>query len=202
MKNNDMYIGTQEAIFTAANRVIMEKGAEGFTLEAVAKVAGISKGGLLYHFPSKTKLIQGMMERMIASVEATLREELIKSQGDYLTAYIRASFKTGVEPEPISNAFFAALANDPILMEPLRVHFKKMQSEIAAAAPSPEIGTLIRFALDGLWYSELYNCAPPSSELREKMMDTLLSFVQGKGKIQDIHQDSRSPEDWSSCGDQ
>ena len=185
MKNIDMSANTREAIFNAANRVILEKGAEAFTLEAVAKEANVSKGGLLYHFPSKVQLIQAMIERMIAQVEATLRDELAKSGGDYLTAYIRASFQTRVEPEPISNAFSAALANDPILMEPLRLHFQKMQNDIAAAAPTPEIGTLIRLALDGLWFAELFNYAPPSPALKEKMLETLLFFAQGKGKIPD-----------------
>ena len=49
---------TRENIFNAANNIIRENGLEGFTLDAVAKKANVSKGGLLYHFPSKNALIE------------------------------------------------------------------------------------------------------------------------------------------------
>jgi AcrR family transcriptional regulator len=168
------------AILDAANRVLLKKGADEFTLDAVAREAAVSKGGLLYHFPSKNRLIQAMIERNIERVETTLREELEKSGGDYLCAYIRASFKTTTEPEQISRALFAAISNDITLLEPLKAHFFKMQNEIAEAAPSPEIGTLIRLSLDGLWFSELFGYAPPSPDLKAKMQETLLEYVQKK----------------------
>ena len=52
-----------------------------------------------------------------------------------------------------------------------------MQSEIAHQAASPELGTLVRLAMDGLWYSELYQFAPPSAELREKLQSLLISIA-------------------------
>ena len=39
------------------------KGVAKLTLEAVAKEAGVSKGGLLYHFSNKEALIEGMIVR-------------------------------------------------------------------------------------------------------------------------------------------
>jgi AcrR family transcriptional regulator len=44
---------TRENILRAANLVVVEEGVSRMTLEAVAREAGVSKGGLLYHFPSK-----------------------------------------------------------------------------------------------------------------------------------------------------
>jgi AcrR family transcriptional regulator len=171
---------TRQAILDAANRVLTVKGAEGFTLEAVAAEASVSKGGLLYHFPSKNSLIQGMIARSIARVDAALDEELQKAGGDYLTAYINASFRTAVEPEPVSRAMIAAMAGDPALIEPLRARFFRMQEEIAAAAPTPALGTMIRLCLDGLWFSDLFDYAPPPLELREKLHQALLALVPQK----------------------
>ena len=53
-----------------------------------------------------------------------------------------------------------------------------MQNEIVAAAASEEVGTIIRLALDGLWISDLFGFAPPSPELRVKMLDALLKIAQ------------------------
>jgi AcrR family transcriptional regulator len=181
VKQKDISLSTKENILNAANKVILEKGANALTLEAVAHEAGISKGGLLYHFPSKKQLIQGMIESMIARVDATLKEELVQSSGDYMAAYIRASFKTETGPEQVSYALFAAISNDPALINPLRARFLKVQNEIVAAAASEEVGTIIRLALDGLWISDLFGFAPPSSELRVKMLDALLQIAQNPG---------------------
>ena len=65
MKSNKVSSTTQISILNAACQIILERGAEALTIEAVAQKAGISKGGLLYHFPSKNKLIEGMINRLI-----------------------------------------------------------------------------------------------------------------------------------------
>lgn len=176
MKKSEISSATQIRILDAASKVVLDNGAESLTLAAVAQEAGLSKGGLLYHFPSKRKLIEGMIARLIARVDAALEEELLKSGGDYVTAYIHASFRTDPEEEKISNALIAAMANDPDLIKPLQARFTRMQKEIAEAAASPEIGTIIRLALDGLWMSDLFGFAPPSPELREKMSAALLTL--------------------------
>lgn len=177
MKKSLQFLKTREAILDAANRTLTAKGAEGFTLDAVAQETPVSKGGLLYHFPSKNSLIEGMIARSIAQVDAALAQELENSGGDYLAAYIRASFRTAVEPEQVSRAMFSAIAGDAHLLEPLRAHFERMQKEIAAAAPSREAGTLIRLCMDGLWYSQMYNFAPPDPLLRQRLQETLLELV-------------------------
>ena len=44
--------GARERILDAAESVVIEQGVTGMTLDAVAARAKVSKGGLLYHFPS------------------------------------------------------------------------------------------------------------------------------------------------------
>ena len=177
IKQSQISAVTRKTILDAASKVIIEKGAKAFTLDAVIQEAQISKGGLLYHFPTKKRLIEAMIERLIASVDAVLKEELTKNNNTYLTAYIRASFRPSPEHERISMALFAAVANEPELIQPLRERFARMQNELVAAAESPEMATIIRLTLDGLWMSDLFDFAPPSVELREKMMHTLLKIA-------------------------
>lgn len=182
MNNTDRSDQTKNAILDAANRLLQEKGAESFTLEAVAAEAGVSKGGLLYHYPSKNNLIEGMIARSIASVDAALKEELERSGGDYLTAYIRASFRTTANPQEVSRAISAAIVGDPALLNPLRERFERMQREIAQRAPNEELGTLVRLAMDGLWYSELNQFAPPAADLRDRLQTLILKIVREQSK--------------------
>jgi AcrR family transcriptional regulator len=178
MKQKDISSATKIAILDAASKVILDKGVEALTIDAVAQEADISKGGLFYHFPSKKNLIEGMINRLISEIDSLLEAELVKSGGDFLPAYIRASFVTNPQWTKLSCALIAAIANDPDLIKPLQKRFSEMQDRIARAAFSPEIGTLIRLALDGMWISDIYGFAPPPPELREKMLISLLEIAQ------------------------
>ena len=57
---------TRERIRAAAQALVAEQGSANLTLEAVAKGAGISKGGLLYHYANKQALLEGMLEDLLA----------------------------------------------------------------------------------------------------------------------------------------
>ncbi len=52
---------TRQRLLDEAARVILDKGLAGMTLDAVAKGAGVSKGGLLHHFPSKQLLVDALV---------------------------------------------------------------------------------------------------------------------------------------------
>src|SRR5262245_31273340 len=53
----------RDRLLDAAEAVVVRQGIGNLTLEAVAAEAGMSKGGLLHHFPSKDRLIEGMVVR-------------------------------------------------------------------------------------------------------------------------------------------
>jgi AcrR family transcriptional regulator len=177
MKQEAISAATRISILDAANQVILEKGAQALTLDAVAQKASVSKGGLLYHFPSKKKLIEGMIERLISGVEAGLEQEQAKNGGDYLAAFIYAFSESDPQWNEVSCALMAAIANEPDLLAPLQKRYRQWQAQVTAVSPSPEVATLIRLALDGLWIADLLDFAPPAPEVRKGMLDLLLSMV-------------------------
>ena len=54
----------REKVLDAFQRLLIERGARETTLDAVAQAAGVSKGGLLYHFGSREALIEGLLARL------------------------------------------------------------------------------------------------------------------------------------------
>lgn len=52
-----------QAIIEAAVEVFLEKGYEGTSMEAIAKRAGLTKGGLYHHFKSKDEILQYVNNR-------------------------------------------------------------------------------------------------------------------------------------------
>lgn len=59
----------REAILDAYEAVLIEGGATEATLDAIAEAAGVSKGGLLYHFGSKSALLTGFGERLLSRID-------------------------------------------------------------------------------------------------------------------------------------
>ena len=59
-------------ILNAAEARLLASGPAGLVLDAVAADAGISKGGLLYHFPNKEALVGSLCDRMLARFDEEL----------------------------------------------------------------------------------------------------------------------------------
>jgi AcrR family transcriptional regulator len=53
----------QNTLLDAAEAVVMRQGIANLTLDAVAAEAGMSKGGLLHHFPTKDRLVEALVTR-------------------------------------------------------------------------------------------------------------------------------------------
>lgn len=63
---------TIDQILDAAEDVLLAHGTAGLTLNAVAEQAGMTKGGLLYHFGTKNDLERSLEGRFVARIEHRL----------------------------------------------------------------------------------------------------------------------------------
>ncbi|MCK7638447.1 TetR/AcrR family transcriptional regulator [Corynebacterium pygosceleis] len=64
----------RDHILTSAIALIEEHGLNAVSLESVAERAGISKGGLMYHFPTRQELLLGIVGSLADDWEEQLRE--------------------------------------------------------------------------------------------------------------------------------
>ena len=64
----------RQDLLAAFAKLVNENGVRAATLEAVAKAANVSKGGLLYHFPAKEALIEGLCELFAQQVDEDLEQ--------------------------------------------------------------------------------------------------------------------------------
>lgn len=174
---------TKEQILAAAQRVVVEKGAGALTLDAVARVAGVSKGGLLYHFPSKEALVSGMIDGLCAAFEQALAEAIEREQdtrpGRWTRAYVRATFATDRDAQAVGAALLAAVANNFELVAPFRRRMAAWQAQIEQDGLDPALATAIRLAADGLWFADLGDFAAPQGEQRAQILATLIALTEG-----------------------
>jgi AcrR family transcriptional regulator len=70
----------REAILQAAAAVFAEHGFAAATTDAIARAAGVSKGGLYWHFTSKDAMLAALLET-IFDVEMALLQEALGASG-------------------------------------------------------------------------------------------------------------------------
>jgi AcrR family transcriptional regulator len=80
----------RERVLDAFEALILAVGERAATLDATAKAAGVSKGGLLYHFASKDDLVQGLLDRLEALTTADLARMTAAAEGP-VAYYVRTS---------------------------------------------------------------------------------------------------------------
>jgi len=164
---------TKRRILDAAERVVLRDGVGHLTLEAAAAAAGLSKGGVLYHFPTRDALVAAMVARIIeqfdGDIDASLPEPhspAASLPGAYARAYVRATLGPVTPGEDrLGAALLAAAAAEPGLVVPLQQAAARWQSRLVADGLDPALATLIRLACDGLWLCGLFGLAPPDGDL-------------------------------------
>ena len=171
--------GTKARIIDAAEEVVLREGVAHLTLDAAAAEAGLSKGGVLYHFPTRDALVAGMVDKIIGEFDRDIeaRQADRGAPGSFTRAYIRATMSpissTPERQDRLGAALIAAAAAEPELLAPLQAAAGRWQRSLESDGLDPTVATVLRLACDGLWLCDLFGLAPPSAALRASLRDQL-----------------------------
>ena len=173
---------TKRKLLEAASLVVKEKGVTGLTLEAVAKQANVSKGGLLYHYPNKQALLKAMILHLDENFERAIAKQIEESEGKmtWLEAYVAMSFDPQHSQIAESAGMLVAIANDLSLLEPLAERYQLLQEQLEASNIDSDLANIIRLAADGLWFTELFQISPLTESKRSQVLAALLTLIKEK----------------------
>jgi AcrR family transcriptional regulator len=177
-----LQLSVRERLLNAAERVVARDGVSKLTLEAVAREAGVSKGGLLYHFHSKSALVTAVVERMGARCQADQIRAMAEDKGKP-GAFTRAYLSARAEPpkpeeEPVVTALLAAAGTDPQYLEPIRQRITEWQARLESDGIDPATATIVRLAIDGLCLTRLLRLPVPQDALCEQVMKKLVAMTE------------------------
>lgn len=166
---------TRAALLAAAADVVRVHGVANLTLERVADTAGVSKGGLLYHFGSKHELVVAMLTDTLGRADESLNHlanENALTEGAFTKAYLDY-VRTGQHDAVDAGAgvFAAAALNDGDLA-PAQQQFAQWQHRlIESDGIDPTAALLARVVGDGLWLIDLFGLAPPTATQRDALCE-------------------------------
>jgi len=169
---------SRNVILDAAESVVVEQGGSSLTLDAVAARAGVSKGGLLYNFPSKEALLEAMVARLCEHFEQEIANS--RSAGgsaDTLKAYVSATLGGDPKQHRVAAALLAAVANDTRLLAPMREHHRRFIAELASSGFDFARSATVWLATEGLWLLELLELLPLTATQRRALAADLLRLA-------------------------
>jgi AcrR family transcriptional regulator len=167
--------GARERILEAGCAIAAESGVAAVTLDAVADYAGVSKGGLLYHFPSKEALVAGMVDelcRAFADIAGAAARADPVPTGRSARAYLAASAGELWQ----SNRWLAlvgALVISPGLLDSWRAGVVAGRLADEAEDTDPVAAAIVRLAADGLWLAGVLGLPAPGPQLRAAILADL-----------------------------
>ena len=147
----------RDLMLDAAEVLLTEQGAWRLTLDSVAERAQVSKGGLLYHFPTKDALLQALVDRLMEKGKGALLDEERNPQ--------------------LCAALVAALANCPNLKAPILKFHAQRVSDLEMLDVDQDEANILLLAADGLMLMESLNVSPFSEERRRALVEAMLAMA-------------------------
>ena len=175
-----MATGTRERILRALRDLLARGGTTSVTLEAVAAEAGVSKGGLLYHFPSKSALYLGLLESVRDAVVSEMAAVTAKSGA--ARGFLEYSEPTEDDEAGFFTSLIAAVRTGQadtgdhdeqasILLVDI---FRAWEEPMRAAVADPVQAENIRLVGFGLYFAALTGLPPVDPAVLAQLFDRLV----------------------------
>lgn len=146
------------------------------SLNVVAYEAGVSKGGLLHHFPNKQALFFALFACLLAIMEEAISALMAADKtayGRFIRAYLHNLYLSAPELTDTQESrqlmvLSLAMPDEPVLRKCWRDWMLAQGDELYNGYTD----TLVRYAADGIWLSELTEGRTMSNEHSKALVKT------------------------------
>ncbi|MGI8415436.1 MAG: TetR/AcrR family transcriptional regulator [Nakamurella sp.] len=180
-----MATDTRDRILAALRMLLAGGGTDAATLENVAAEAGVSKGGLLYHFPSKQDLFRGLLTQTRDAVTAELGA--LDTADDVVRAFLDYSAPRDEQERGFIMALITAIRSDqpgagtPADSDEYQVAalfadiFAAWEAPIRAAVDDQVTAEIILQVGNGMYLAAVCGLPAPDPTLLQQVIERLLA---------------------------
>lgn len=172
-------IKLQVELLKAARIIAGREGISSLSLNAVAREAGVSKGGLMHHFPSKQELIHALFLQLLEIMDeriSIIMENDKNAYGRFSRAYLHYIGELKESDESFQLALLSlAMPTEPVLRQCWRDWVTNHLAK-GDEFDNSYLGALVRYAADGLWLSSLTEGETLSQQERDAIVSRLTAI--------------------------
>lgn len=166
-------------LMKATAQIILKKGVQGLTLDEAAHKGGVSKGGLLHHFPNKQALLNGIFDDVLEKLKKQIHAHMQTDPNPH-ARFTRAYLAMNHTFEKNSQGqLFMILTLAMMTNVALRKRWLTWFEEQLSQSTPEEKSTMswiIRFASDGLWLSDLTQTPKLDEKQRMEILQRLIEM--------------------------
>ncbi|MFI6699956.1 TetR/AcrR family transcriptional regulator [Streptomyces sp. NPDC050509] len=168
-------------ILEAATRVVEREGVKSVTFDSVAAEAGLTKGGLLYHFASREDLVQAIHQHLADQWEAGMTAAAGKPATEAtpierLTAYTRVATHSATRAELLFMLEGTTTAEHAAPWDAVTQRWAPpLTADTDDAAALDRL--IARLAADGLWLYESLTTERMDPALRDAVAERIASTL-------------------------
>lgn len=169
----------REKVLDAFEKLLIDDGERAATVDAIARAAAVSKGGLLYHFASKDALEAALLVRLDERVTEDLDEMERAAEGP-IAYYVRTSAMDG---SPLDLALLAvsrlAQGGHPAASDALRRVRERWADAVRAHVTDSTALELVLLIGDGIYYNNAIQHSGLATPVPVgAAMDALVALIQ------------------------
>lgn len=168
---------SRERILDSFEDALIRDGERAATMEAVAAAAEVSKGGLLYHFPSKEALVEGLAHRLRALADRD-REAMTAAPDGAARYYVRTSvFEDSALDRALVSMARLAQQGHPTAKVSLAEIQERWLDALEAQLGDRTTARAVKLLGDGLYYDAAFFASAGSGRTSEREIRDLLDVV-------------------------
>jgi AcrR family transcriptional regulator len=172
----------KNALLEAAIHLAAQGGVEALTIESLAEAAGVTKGGVQYHFRSKDALYEELLDYALCLFDLALEEKAPPGSkpGAWLHAYVDLSLGPPTDHDKAVATLLAGIPVDDDRARPYTRFAAKWKARANADGPDAATNTIVRLAADSVWMERAYLSASSAEITRvKKRLHRLIDEGQG-----------------------
>ena len=165
----------RQSILQHAIRLAADKGVNGVSIQAVADLVGVTKGGVFHHFSNKQKLLESMIVMLLAQLDEVV-DRLIDEDPEPYGRFTRAYIEITLEKQVLGlehswSAISMIMLTDRTFNEYWIEWLEKRLARHQDTDNDLEL-KILRYAADGIWltaFTEVENLSE-TMQLKQELI--------------------------------
>ncbi|WP_431798469.1 TetR/AcrR family transcriptional regulator (plasmid) [Cupriavidus metallidurans] len=166
---------------SVVRELLLSHGPDSVTLDLVAQRAGVTKGGLQYHYRSKNALLEALSEQLFEEFDRSYQRALTveaNDPGKYARAYIKTCFYGTTSNNAIGTQ--RAIAMLALTLPSCREKWARRMAQAlkqdGARAANEDQLLICRLAGDGMWFAEMFEVYDFDGSRKARLLAMLLEM--------------------------